>query len=130
MARLAGADRLLPERNRLIDAGSSRTGGLGDGWLDLTLKFATRDVAAAIGTRGVGDAVPLTLTGSYMDELSFSTGGMPFEAPDFVTVVGNHLGGAGVEPVTDEAVLGLANPNPFNPVTRISDFLPTAANVR
>jgi hypothetical protein len=65
----------------------------------------------------VGDVIPLTLSGSFND-------GTPFAGDDFVTVVGNNPVGPGVEPVTDEAVLGLASPNPFNPVTRISYELP------
>jgi hypothetical protein len=91
------------------------TGGP-DGYIDLTLKFSTQDIAAAIAPAEVGDVVELTLSGSLMD-------GTPFEASDCVTIVGrrNDLPSFAFG---DDVVMKSAVPNPFNPVTRISYYLP------
>jgi hypothetical protein len=95
--------------------------GRKDGRLDLEMQFDEQAVAAGSGPKpDVGDVVMLTLRGNYID-------GMPFEANGFVTIVGKDSklepsGGPG-------AVLGYPNPNPFNPVTRISYSVATTQHV-
>ena len=91
------------------------TGGP-DGFVDLTLKFSRQEIAATIGPSEVNDVVELTLTGTLTD-------GTPFEASDCVTIVGkrDELPSFASE---NEVVLKPAVPNPFNPTTRISYYIP------
>jgi hypothetical protein len=91
------------------------TGGP-DGFMDLTLKFSRQEIAAAISPAEVENVVELTLVGSLMD-------GTPFEVSDCVTIVGSRDDLPSLAS-GDEAVLKPAVPNPFNPVTRISYYLP------
>jgi hypothetical protein len=87
-----------------------------DGLLDLTLKFDTQDVVAALGPVVNGEERVLTLTGLLLD-------GTPFEARDCVRL---HVPGA---TAAREPVLCTAHPNPFNPVTRIAYTLPASMRV-
>jgi hypothetical protein len=87
-----------------------------DGTVDLTLKFQTRDIAAAIGTAYDGDVIALTLTGQLLD-------GTPFEASDCVTILSKRPQPE-MSTESDEVRLAPAIPNPFNPVTRIGFYLP------
>lgn len=93
----------------------------GDGWDDIVLKFKAQEIAAAMGPLPeIGKDKTLTLTGTYLD-------GMPFEGVDCVKIVGN------VNPKTvqiSDSDLGFPNPNPFNPVTRISYAVPGTQHVR
>ena len=56
-----------------------------DGYTDLTLKFSTQALVAAIGPVNEGDVVVLTITGEFWD-------GTPFEAPDCVVIHGAKKG--------------------------------------
>jgi hypothetical protein len=58
-----------------------------DGYYDLTLKFKTQDIVAAIGPVSAGDVLVLTITGSLLD-------GTPIEGSDCVRIVGNVQSGA------------------------------------
>ena len=87
-----------------------------DGTMDLTLKFLTRDIAAAIGAVSDGDEIALTLTGQLLD-------GTPFEASDCVRILSKREDPS-LSADSDEVVLRPAVPNPFNPVARISYVLP------
>ena len=52
-----------------------------DGYTDLTLKFAVRDISVALGAVQPGDLLELTLTGTLLD-------GTPFETTDCVRILG------------------------------------------
>jgi hypothetical protein len=86
-----------------------------DGFMDLTLKFFKMDIVEAMGMVSAGDIRTLTLTGELLD-------GTPFELTDCVVTVGRDE-----QPViasNSELLLNPAEPNPFNPVTRIGYVLP------
>jgi len=87
-----------------------------DGILDLCLKFSRREIAAVMGPLEKNDVVELTLTGILLD-------GSTFEASDCVIIVGSRVELPAFEPCY-EVVLNPAVPNPFNPITRISYYLP------
>jgi len=53
-----------------------------DGYLDLTLKFDTQEVVAAIGEVNDGDVIVLTLTGSLLEEHS----GTPIIGEDVIII--------------------------------------------
>jgi hypothetical protein len=91
-----------------------------DGYLDLTMKFNSLEIAAAILAGDppmLGDRMMLTMTGELTD-------GTPFTATDCIVFVGKkkEQGGA--------PKLLAASPNPFNPVTRVSYYLPERMNMR
>lgn len=97
----------------------------GDGYMDMTVKFPRQPVglALALADPEVGQWIPLTLTGAYLGD------GLDFAATDCIMLVGNpgskrEMAMAGV------SGLGFPNPNPFNPVTRISYSVPSTQHVR
>ncbi len=58
-----------------------------DGFLDLTLKFATQRIVEAIGDVNDGDVRVLTLTGVLYDPVPFET---PIEGTDCIVIRGRH----------------------------------------
>ena len=54
-----------------------------DGNVDLTLKFKTNEIAAALGEVSVGDVIPVSITGQLLD-------GTEFEGVDCVWIVGKR----------------------------------------
>jgi hypothetical protein len=97
----------------------------GDGFTDLTLKFARQDVvdAADLDSYENGSEVLLTLTGNLLD-------GTPFALTDCVRIVGNKFDDQNTT-ILGEAEFGLdsADPNPFTRSTRIRFALKTEASV-
>ena len=92
-----------------------------DGIMDLVLKFRQRDVVAALLPVSDGEERILTLTGKMMD-------GQPFRAVDCVRI---DMRGRpdDAESKEDRVVLRSVTPNPFNPVTRVSYYVPDEAYV-
>ena len=92
-----------------------------DGIMDLVLKFRERDIVAALLPVTDGEERILTLTGKMMD-------GQPFRAVDCVRI---DMRGRpdDAESKEDRVVLRSVTPNPFNPVTRVSYYVPDEAYV-
>lgn len=84
-----------------------------DGFDDIMMKFISQDIAAAIAPGYHGERT-LTLTGYYLD-------GVALEAQDCILIKGNKY--LPFE-YSDKPVLKDAYPNPFNPVTKITFFVP------
>jgi len=83
------------------------------------MKFGSLEIAAAILTNEppmLGDRMMLTMTGRLTD-------GTPFEANDCVVFVGEKK-------QRDAPRLIATSPNPFNPVTRVSFYLPRRMRAR
>ncbi len=90
-----------------------------DGYIDLVMKFNSLEIAEAIMPAGVaGEERVLTLTGSLLD-------GTMFEATDCIVFVGKEKKDKGKEPA-----LYAASPNPFNPITMVSYYLPERQRIR
>jgi hypothetical protein len=89
-----------------------------DGYPDIMMRFQSQEIATAIAPGMEGDR-ELTLTGTYL-------GGIPFEATDCIRIHGTPDG----YQFADVPELGEAVPNPFNPSTRLTFFVPEAAQVR
>jgi hypothetical protein len=89
-----------------------------DGYDDIMMRFRAQDVAEAIAPGMLGNRA-LTITGTYLD-------GVPFDASDCIFIVGK------VAPImySGDPELGYAYPNPFNPVTHLSYFIPESQHVR
>lgn len=89
-----------------------------DGFMDMELKFRQSDIARVIGSAEHGEEILLTLAGQLID-------GTSFVASDCVKIIGDkddsrkRRSNKGME-----VRLATAEPNPFNPVTRISYYLP------
>jgi hypothetical protein len=90
-----------------------------DRYPDIMMRFQSQAIAEAIAPGYEGDR-ELTLTGYYLD-------GIPFEAKDCIRIVGREY--IPME-YTGEPALRNAFPNPFNPVTRLTYFVPEGGFVR
>jgi hypothetical protein len=91
-----------------------------DGYTDLTLKFSTAEIVAAVGAVEDGDVIQLFMTGSF-------TNGTEFEGYDCMIVRGFK----NVLSQRSDDMFALSNvPNPFNPTTHISFSLPASGQVR
>ena len=115
-----GGPKVVDVAGPAVDGGECECTTAGpDGYPDIMMRFQSQAIAAAIAPGYEGDR-ELTLTGYYLD-------GVPFEAKDCIRIVGH-------EPVpmefTGEPVLGNVFPNPFNPVTRLTYFVPESRHVR
>jgi hypothetical protein len=90
-----------------------------DGYDDLTLRFDKASIVEALGEVSDGDIVELTVTGSLLD-------GTPIVGTDCVRIIAKGP----VRNSVHAASLGPATPNPFNPVTRISYYVPNESLVK
>ena len=114
------------------DVGSERTrerdcacpGEKPDGNMDLLLKFRERDVVKALLPATDGEEKAVTIRGKTTD-------GRDFSAVDCVVmdVTGSNGKPDKATPVAEAAGLLSVLPNPFNPATRVSYFLPNDADV-
>jgi hypothetical protein len=92
-----------------------------DGYIDLVMKFSSLEIAEAIMPAGeAGEERALSLTGRLV-------GGAMFEATDCVVFVGKASREKVIE---EEPKLFPASPNPFNPITRVSYYLPERQRIR
>lgn len=84
----------------------------GDGFDDLTLKFASKEIVASLGDVNNGDVIQLILEGELIS-------GIPFYGGDCLLIRGSLISEEVIDKCeSDESVelLG-ATPNPFNPIT-------------
>lgn len=96
-----------------------------DGFMDLTLKYKTQELVAALGDVNDGDEMVLTVTGLLTD-------GLAFEGDDCVRIIEKkteksaHL----LRNSEDIFQLGQNYPNPFARQTTISFYLPVQSDVQ
>jgi hypothetical protein len=94
-----------------------------DGYMDMELKFKKSDIARMLGSAIHGDRVLLDLTGRLLD-------GTDFIASDCVRIIGKTQGPQReASQRSNEVSLEAAVPNPFNPLTRITYYLPREMQV-
>ncbi len=94
-----------------------------DGYEDMIFHFRSIEIAEALAEDGIpqpGEERMLTLTGQLAD-------GTPFSFTDCLRFVGRRIRPGGI---SDKPVLRPALPNPFNPVTRISFYLPEKQHIQ
>jgi hypothetical protein len=94
-----------------------------DGYEDMIFHFSNLDIAEALAVGGApqsGDERMLTLSGQLAD-------GTPFMFTDCLRFVGRR---PRTDRNSDRPVLRAALPNPFNPVTRISFYLPEKQHIQ
>jgi len=118
-------DEAAPLSNRQDECDCTTDGA--DGFDDLTLKFDTQTIVAALGPVNDGDEIVLTITGNLTD-------GTPIEGKDCV-IIKSKGGGASksvaknVGSLPESYALAQNYPNPFNPETEIHFQLPAASQV-
>lgn len=97
-------DPMVGKSNCTMDCNESGS----DGYMDLTVKFDTQELAAAIG--GGDECVVVTLTGYFLE----AYGGGPIVGADVVIVKSNNGGGSGPGPVRasmgDRQISGTSTP--------------------
>jgi hypothetical protein len=92
-----------------------------DGYVDLVMKFNSLEIAGAIMPAGfAGEERILTLTGKML-------GGAMFMATDCIVFIGPE---SREEVAAGVPELYTASPNPFNPITKVSYYLPERQRIR
>jgi len=115
--RHAYEDVATPYEGDLLDCYSCTTEGP-DGYLDMTLKFTTQEVVAAI-LEMLPDDVVLTKKFCVEVELTFKIGDKDYMGKDVLILMHGELPPDDVEFVTGSLGIEGISPNPFNPVTKI-----------
>jgi hypothetical protein len=92
-----------------------------DGYMDMTLKFRSSEIVAAIGEVEDGDIIVLTIAGMLFDSTAF-------HGTDCVIIIDGGKAFATGD-LTDPELEG-NYPNPFNPSTEIFFYLPDAMHVK
>jgi len=115
--RFAYEDVTAPYEGDLEDCLSCTTEGP-DGFMDMTLKFDTDEVVAAI-LAALPDDVELTKRFCVEVEISFQLDGADYSAKDVLLLMHAELTPDDVEVVTGSIGIDGVSPNPFNPITKI-----------
>jgi hypothetical protein len=119
--RTAFEDVATPYEGEFLDCNSCSTAGQ-DGFLDLTIKFDTQEVVAAILAMLPPDVV-LTEKFCIELELTFQLNGRDYSGKDVLLLMHADLPSEDLGAVAGALGIEGVSPNPFNPFTKIEYIL-------